>query len=127
MVTEELYRQTAKEAGQKAAATSDDLRRLVWLEIAKGFERLADVPGKTVARGASGAEEVAPSLAVKSEAARQCLLCGASGLKSDIPPLPRGANLGRSDNVGRFSEADIRQGDMGTTACAKAVASTAQQ
>lgn len=47
MVTEELYRQRAKEARQKAAATSDDLSRLVWLEIVKGFERLADVPGKT--------------------------------------------------------------------------------
>ena len=30
-----------------AAATSDDLSRLVWLEIASGFERLADMPGKT--------------------------------------------------------------------------------
>ena len=47
MATEELYRQRAKEAREKAAATSDDLRRLVWLEIAKGFERLADAPGKT--------------------------------------------------------------------------------
>jgi hypothetical protein len=45
MATEELYRQRAKEAREKAAATSDDLS--VWLEIAKGFERLADAPGKT--------------------------------------------------------------------------------
>jgi hypothetical protein len=47
MATEQLCRQRAKEAREKAAASSDDLRRLVWLEIAKGFERLADVPGKT--------------------------------------------------------------------------------
>jgi hypothetical protein len=43
MATEQLYRQRAKEAREKAAATSDDLSRLVWLEIAKGFERLPDV------------------------------------------------------------------------------------
>jgi hypothetical protein len=37
MATEELYRQRAKEAREKAAATGDDLRRLVWLEIARGL------------------------------------------------------------------------------------------
>jgi hypothetical protein len=46
MATEDLLRQRAKEAREKAAATTDDLSRLVWFEIAKGFERLADAPGK---------------------------------------------------------------------------------
>jgi hypothetical protein len=44
MSTEQLYREKAKEGRQKAAATSNDLTRLVWREIAKGFERLADMP-----------------------------------------------------------------------------------
>jgi hypothetical protein len=47
MATDQLFRDRAKEAREKAAATSDDLSRLVWIEIAKGFERLAEVPGKT--------------------------------------------------------------------------------
>jgi hypothetical protein len=46
MATEQLYRERAKQAREKADATSDDFSRLVWLEIAKGFEQLA-VPGKT--------------------------------------------------------------------------------
>jgi hypothetical protein len=44
MSTEQLYREKAKEAREKAASSSNDLTRLVWLEIAKGFERLADMP-----------------------------------------------------------------------------------
>ena len=47
MTTEQLFRDRAKEARETAVATSDDLSRLVWLEIAKRFERLAEVPGKT--------------------------------------------------------------------------------
>jgi hypothetical protein len=46
MAIEELYRQRAKEAREKAAATSDHLRRLVWIEIAKGFEQLAEQPAR---------------------------------------------------------------------------------
>jgi hypothetical protein len=44
MTTADLYRQRAKEAREKAAATADELSRLVWLEIAKGFEKLAEQP-----------------------------------------------------------------------------------
>jgi hypothetical protein len=46
MALEELYRQRAKEAREKAAATSDDDIRRIWLEIARGFEWLADRPGR---------------------------------------------------------------------------------
>jgi hypothetical protein len=44
MSTEQVYREKAKEAREKAAASSNDLTRLVLLEIAKGFERLAEQP-----------------------------------------------------------------------------------
>ncbi|HEV2550710.1 MAG TPA: hypothetical protein VGU20_25585 [Stellaceae bacterium] len=44
MTTVDLYRQRAKEARGKAATASDELSRLVWLEIAKGFEKLAEQP-----------------------------------------------------------------------------------
>jgi hypothetical protein len=44
MTTADLYRQRAKEAREKARATRDELSRLVWLEIAKGFEELAEQP-----------------------------------------------------------------------------------
>jgi hypothetical protein len=44
MATEDLYRQRAKEAREKAAATSDDLSRRNWLDIAKRLERLAEQP-----------------------------------------------------------------------------------
>ena len=44
MTTADLYRQRAKEAREKAAGTRDELSRLVWLEIAKGFEKLAEQP-----------------------------------------------------------------------------------
>jgi hypothetical protein len=46
MATEDLYRQRANEARERAAATSDELSRQTWLEIAKGFERLAEKPAK---------------------------------------------------------------------------------
>ena len=42
MTTADLYRQRAIEAREKAAATGDALNRLVWLEVAKGFETLAE-------------------------------------------------------------------------------------
>ncbi|HEV2546196.1 MAG TPA: hypothetical protein VGU20_02560 [Stellaceae bacterium] len=44
---EQLYRERAQEAREKAAAAGDETARQTWLEIAKGFERLTDVPGKT--------------------------------------------------------------------------------
>ena len=44
MATEQLYRERAKKAREKAAAASDKLSRQTWLEIAKGFERLAEQP-----------------------------------------------------------------------------------
>jgi hypothetical protein len=44
MTTEDLLRQRAKEARDKAAATTDELSRLVLLEIAKGFDDLAEEP-----------------------------------------------------------------------------------
>ena len=44
MTTADLYRQRAKEAREKAHATPDELSRRVWLEIAKGFEKLAEQP-----------------------------------------------------------------------------------
>ena len=47
MAIEQLYRERAKEAREKAAAAGDETTRQTWLEIAKDFERLADVPGKT--------------------------------------------------------------------------------
>jgi len=46
MATEQLYREKAKEAREKAAASSNEFTRLVWLEIAKGFERLAEQPAR---------------------------------------------------------------------------------
>jgi hypothetical protein len=44
MTTADLYRQRAKEAREKAATARNELSRLVWLEIAKGFEKLAEDP-----------------------------------------------------------------------------------
>ncbi len=44
MATEQLYRERAKEAREKAAASSDEFTHLIWIEIAKGFERLAEQP-----------------------------------------------------------------------------------
>ena len=46
MATDQQYRERAKEAREKAAATSDALSRLVWFEIANGLERLAEQPAK---------------------------------------------------------------------------------
>jgi hypothetical protein len=47
MATDQLFRDRAKEAREKAATAKDETTRRTWLEIAKGFDRLADVPGKT--------------------------------------------------------------------------------
>jgi hypothetical protein len=44
MATEDLYRQRAKEAREKAAATSDDPSRRNWLDMPNVFERLAEQP-----------------------------------------------------------------------------------
>jgi hypothetical protein len=44
MATQDLFRERAKEARERAAATSDDLSRRNWLDIAKRFERLAEQP-----------------------------------------------------------------------------------
>jgi hypothetical protein len=44
--TDQQYRERATEAREKDAATSDDLSRLVWFEIANGLERLAEQPAK---------------------------------------------------------------------------------
>ena len=38
------YHARAKEAREKAEAASDETSRQTWLEIAKGFERLAEQP-----------------------------------------------------------------------------------
>jgi hypothetical protein len=46
MATEQLFRERAKDAREKAAATTNELTKLVWLEIAKGFERLAEQPAR---------------------------------------------------------------------------------
>jgi len=46
MATEQLYREKAK-AREKAAAATDKMSRHTWLEIARSFERLAEVPGKS--------------------------------------------------------------------------------
>jgi hypothetical protein len=47
MITNQLYRERAKEAREKAAAASDETSRQRWMEIARGYEQLAEVPGKT--------------------------------------------------------------------------------
>ena len=47
MATEQLYRERAQKAREKAEAAEDETSRRTWLEIAKGFEQLADQPGKT--------------------------------------------------------------------------------
>jgi hypothetical protein len=47
MATANLYRQRAKEGREKAEAAHDETSRRTWLEIASGFEHLADQPGKT--------------------------------------------------------------------------------
>ncbi len=44
MATEQRYRERAKEAREKAETASDEISRRTWLEIAKGFERLAEQP-----------------------------------------------------------------------------------
>ena len=46
MATEDLSRQRAKEAREKAAAADDELSRRAWLDIAKGFEQLAEQPDR---------------------------------------------------------------------------------
>jgi bacterioferritin (cytochrome b1) len=47
MATEQLYRDRAKEAREKAAVAKDETTRQLLLEIAKGFERLADLLEET--------------------------------------------------------------------------------
>ena len=47
MATEQLYRDRAKEAREQAEAATDETSRQLLLEIAKGFERLADLLEKT--------------------------------------------------------------------------------
>ena len=47
MVTEQLYRDRAKEARQEAEAIKDPDKRRLLLEIAKAYEHFADLPGKT--------------------------------------------------------------------------------
>jgi hypothetical protein len=44
MGTEELYRERAKEAREKAKATPDYDTRSLWLKIAEAFEWLANQP-----------------------------------------------------------------------------------
>ncbi len=44
MSTDQRYRERAKEAREKAETASDEASRRTWLEIAKGFERLAEQP-----------------------------------------------------------------------------------
>lgn len=47
MVTDQLYRERAKEARQEAEAAKDPERRRQLLEIARAYEHFADLPGKT--------------------------------------------------------------------------------
>jgi hypothetical protein len=47
MPTEQQYWERAKEARKRAASATDETTRRLLLEIAKGFERLADLIGKT--------------------------------------------------------------------------------
>ena len=51
-----LYREP-KEAREEAATSNDELTRLVWIEIAKGFERLAEQPSRDTV---CGVERVKP-------------------------------------------------------------------
>jgi hypothetical protein len=44
MSTDQRYRERAKEAREKAELATDETSRRTWLEIAKGFERLAEQP-----------------------------------------------------------------------------------
>lgn len=44
MATYQRYRERAKEAREKAETAGDETSRRTWLEIAKGFERLAEQP-----------------------------------------------------------------------------------
>jgi hypothetical protein len=60
MATEQRYRERAKEARGKAGTASDETSRRTWLEVAKGFEKLAEQPPRDpVARGAAEAKEKA--------------------------------------------------------------------
>jgi bacterioferritin (cytochrome b1) len=43
MATEQLYRERDKSAREQAEAAADETTRQLLLEIAKGFERLADL------------------------------------------------------------------------------------
>ena len=47
ITTEQQYRHRANEAREKARTATDETNRQRWLEIARGYERLADAPGKT--------------------------------------------------------------------------------
>ena len=44
MATDQRYRERAKEAREKAEAASNETSRRTWLDIAKGFEWLAEQP-----------------------------------------------------------------------------------
>jgi hypothetical protein len=44
MSTDQRYRERAKESREKAEVAMDETSRRTWLEIAKGFERLAEQP-----------------------------------------------------------------------------------
>ena len=46
MATDQRYWERAKEAREKAEAAGDETTRRTWLEIAKGFERLAEQPSR---------------------------------------------------------------------------------
>jgi hypothetical protein len=47
MATEQLYRDRAREARHQAKATTDPDKRRLLLEVAKAYERFADLPGKS--------------------------------------------------------------------------------
>ena len=47
MVTEQIYRDRAKEARREAKATTDPQKRRLLLEVAKAYEHFVDLPGKT--------------------------------------------------------------------------------
>jgi hypothetical protein len=44
LAIEQRYRERAKEAREKAESASNEMSRRTWIEIAKGFKRLADEP-----------------------------------------------------------------------------------
>lgn len=84
MPTEQLFRERGKEAREKAAATTNELTRLVWLEIAKGFERLAESVGPSASQLTAHAAQLAARVVHEVQPREANRVIAADGILTDL-------------------------------------------